>query len=214
VSRISTLQATKGRHRRVRIFLDGKFAFSLDAGLVAKEGLQVEQELSSEEVKSLLKANDFYCCLNAAIHYLSLRPRSEAELRDRLRRRGFTGDTLETVVSRLKEQGMVDDNVFAQFWKDNRESFSPRSRWLTGAELRQKGVSSDIIEEVVGTIDEADSAYRAGLSKVRSLSRADYESFRRRLSSYLRRRGFSYGVTEYTVKKIWQEYISGGIERE
>jgi regulatory protein len=109
---------------------------------------------------------------------------------------------------------MVNDSAFAQFWKDNRESFSPRSRWLTGAELRQKGVSSDIIEEVVGTIDETDSAYRAGLSKVRSLSRADYESFRHRLSSYLKRRGFSYSVTEHTVKKIWQEYMSGGIERE
>jgi regulatory protein len=204
----------KGRHKRVSIFLDGKFAFSLDAGLVAREGLQVEQELSVEEVESLLRANDFHRCLDTALNYLSLRPRSEVELRDRLHRRGFSSEIIEIIVCRLKEQGMVDDSAFAQFWKENRESFSPRSRWLTGAELRQKGISSDIIEEVVGTIDEADSAYRAGLSKARSLSRADYEVFRRRLGSYLKRRGFSYSVTENTVKKIWQEYIGGGIERE
>ncbi len=53
---------------------------------------------------------------------------------------------------------MVDDMAFAQFWKDNRESFSPRSQWLTKLELRRKGVASDIIDQIVDTIDDEDSA--------------------------------------------------------
>ena len=112
---------------------------------------------------------------------------------------------IEAVIARLKEQGLVDDMAFAQFWKDNRESFSPRSQWLTRLELRRKGVANDIIDQVVNTIDDDDSAYRAALSKARSLPLSDYQSFRRRLGEYLKRRGFSYGVINHTVERVWQE---------
>ena len=94
---------------------------------------------------------------------------------------------------------------FARFWKENRDSFSPRSQWLTKLELRQKGVAGDIIDQVVGTIDDGDSAYRAALSKARRLSRSDYQDFRRRLGEYLKRRGFGYGVINHTVERVWEE---------
>jgi len=187
------------------VFLDGKFAFSLEAEVAVKEGLQVGQELSANQIEALTRSDHFHRCLNAAAHYLSYRPRSEFELRERLHQRGFEGDNVEAVLAKLKEQGLVDDTAFAQFWKDNRESFSPRSQWLTKLELRQKGVASDIIDRVVDDIDNDDSAYRAALSKARSLPLADYESFRRRLGEYLKRRGFGYGVINHTLERLWQE---------
>jgi regulatory protein len=95
--------------------------------------------------------------------------------------------------------------AFAQFWKENRQSFSPRSRWLTRSELRQKGVADDIIEQVVANVDDEDSAYRAATAKAHSLHEADYQGFRRRLGEYLKRRGFNYGVINNTVKRLWQE---------
>ena len=105
----------------------------------------------------------------------------------------------------LKKQGLIDDVAFARFWRDNRESFSPRSRWLTQLELRQKGVANDIIDRMVDTVDDEDSAYRAAASKARSLSRADYQRFRRQLGEHLKRRGFSYGIIDQTVKRLWHE---------
>jgi len=185
--------------------LDGKFAFSLDAEVATKEGLKVEQALSADQIEALTRYDRFHRCLNAAIHYLSYRPRSDSELRERLHQRGFDDETQEAVITRLKEQGLVDDTAFAQFWKDNRQSFSPRSQWLTGLELRRKGVANDIIDQVVEAIDDDDSAYQAAMSKARSLPRSDYQSFRRRLGEYLRRRGFSYGVINHTVERLCQE---------
>ncbi len=194
MGKITALRAGRNQGKRVNIFLDGKFAFSLDAEVVAKEGLQVEQMLSPEQIEALARSDRFHRCFNAAVHYLSYRPRSESELRERLRQRGSDGDSVEAVITRLKEQGLVNDMAFAQFWKDNRESFSPRSRWLTRLELRQKGVANDIIDQVVEAIDDDDSAYRAALSKSRSLPQSDYPGFRRRLGEYLKRRGFMGGA--------------------
>ena len=99
----------------------------------------------------------------------------------------------------------MDDVAFAQFWKDNRESFSPRSQRLTKLELRRKGVADDIIAQVTDAIDDDNSAYRVALSKARSLPLSDRQAFRRRLADYLKRRGFSYGVISHTVERVWQE---------
>jgi len=205
MTKITALRMGRGRRKRVNVFLDGRFAFSLEAEVVLKEGLQVGQELSSSQIEALTGYDHFHRCLNTAARYLSYRPRSESEIRERLHQRGFDGDSVEAVITKLRTQGLVDDMAFAQFWKDNRESFSPRSQWLTKLELRRKGVASDIIDQVVDEIDDDDSAYRAALSKARSLTLSDYRSFRRRLGEYLKRRGFSYGVINHTLEKLWQE---------
>ena len=205
MSKITALRLGRGRKKRVNVFLDGRFAFSLEAEVVIKEGLQVGQELSANQIKALAKSDHFHSCLNAAIHYLGYRPRSEFEVRERLLRRGFDDNTAEVVIAKLREQRLVDDVAFARFWKENRDSFSPRSQWLTKLELRQKGVTDDIIDQVIETIDDDDNAYRAALSKARSLPRSDYQGFRRRLGEYLKRRGFGYGVINHTIERLWLE---------
>jgi regulatory protein len=208
VSKITAIRVGKGRGKRVNVFLDSKFAFSLEAEVVVREGLQVEQELSASQIEALARSDHFHRCFNAAALYLSYRPRSEFELRGRLHQRGFDDDNLEAVIAKLKEQGLVDDIAFAQFWKDNRESFSPRSRWLTKLELRRKGIANDIIDQVVDTVNDDNNAYRAALSKARSLSPFDYQGFRRRLGEYLKRRGFGYEVINHTIEQLWQEQVT------
>jgi len=188
------------------MFLDNRFVCSLEAEIVIKEDLQVGQVLSVSQIEALTGSNHFYRCLNAAIHYLSYRPRSEFEIKERLRRRGFDDNTIESVIAKLREQGLVDDASFARFWQENRDSFSPRSQWLTKLELKQKGVTDDIIAQVIDAIDDDDSAYRAALSKAQRLSQADYQSFRRRLGEYLKRRGFGYGVINHTIERLWSEW--------
>lgn len=205
MSKITKLTAGKSRKKRVNVFLDDKFAFSLEAEVAIKEDLKVGQELTADQIAALAKSDQFHRCLNATARYLSYRPRSEFELRQKLHRHGFNGDSIEAVIAKLKEQGLVDDLAFAQFWKDNRESFSPRSQWLTRLELRQKGVADDTIDQVVGAVDDDNSAYRAATSKARGLPLSDYQSFRRRLGEYLKRRGFGYGVIKHAVERVWQE---------
>jgi len=205
MGKITALRTGKGRAKRVNVFLDGKFAFSLEAEVAVKEGLRLEQEIAASRTETLLKSDQCHRCFNAAAHYLSYRPRSEFELRERLRRRGFADDSITAVLDKLKEQGLMDDTKFAQFWKDNRETFSPRSQWLTRSELRRKGVTEDIIEQTTDAIDDDNSAYRLALSKARNLPLSDRQVFRRRLGDYLKRRGFGYGVINNTVERVWQE---------
>lgn len=144
-------------------------------------------------------------CLDAAYCYLSYRPRSEMEIKMRLRKRGFDEPSIGKALRSLRDRGMVDDLAFARFWRDNRETFSPRSRALLRRELRDKGVASHIIAEVADGIDEEASAYRAAQKKAKAFASSDYNDFRHRLAAFLRRRGFGYTITHSTINEIWQE---------
>jgi len=72
-------------------------------------------------------------------------------------------------------------------------------------ELKRMGVVNDVIEQTVTGMDDDENAYRAALQKMRRGIPADYQSFRRRLGDYLRRRGFGYEVIGHAVKRVWQE---------
>jgi regulatory protein len=144
-------------------------------------------------------------CLNAAYRYLSYRPRSEAEIRHQLHRRGFADEMAEKAIAKLKEQNLSDDFAFAQFWKDNRLSFRPKSKRLIKRELRDKKVASEIIDQVTKDIDDEEIAYKLGSSRMPALAHLDYPDFYRRLSSYLMYRGFGYEVIKRTVALVWQE---------
>jgi regulatory protein len=187
------------------VFLDGKFAFSLDNELIIKESLKVGRELSPPDIAALTGADLFQRCLNAALHFLSFRPRSESEIRDRLERQGYDSENIDRAIAQLKRLSLVDDTAFAEFWKENRNSFRPRSRKMVKLELRRKGLETDVIDGVVENIDDKENAYRAALVKARTLSTTDFGVFQRKLGGYLQRRGFDYAVINAVVRQLWQE---------
>lgn len=205
MSVITGLKAGKRREKRVNVFLDDSFAFSLEAEVVVRAALRVGQELTPRQEEELSGADRYQRCLNAASRFLSYRPRSESEVRQRLLKHGYDTGSINKAINRLKELGLVDDTEFARFWAENREQFSPRSRRLMKLELQRKGLDRDIIEEAVTVVNEDESAYRAAGKKARSLSLSDYHVFRQRLGAYLGRRGFGYDVVKRTIEKIWKE---------
>jgi regulatory protein len=205
MSTITALRLGKSAKKRVNLFLDGKFAFSMDRDKVVQERLKVGLALSQDRLDVLMTSLRLSRCFDAAYHYLSYRPRSEAEMRERLQRRGFPKEHIEMTLGKLKEQGLLNDMSFARFWAENRATFRPRSRGLTRSELRKKGVAEEVISQAVGGIDEAESAYRAAIIKARRLSRLDYPEFRQRLGEFLRRRGFTYNIISQTIRRVWQE---------
>mgnify|MGYP001128387766 CR=1 FL=1 len=154
-------------------------------------------------------SNSLQDCLDSAYYYLSYRPRSEGEIRQWLHKRGFANEVTEAAIAKLREQNLSDDLAFAQFWKDNRLSFRPKSKRLIRKELRDKKIAAEIIEQVIRDIDDEEIAYKLGSSRLPALAHLDYPNFYRRLSSYLAYRGFTYEVIRRTASLLWQEKEQG-----
>ena len=202
---ITDIQEQKRRNDRLSVFIDGEYAFSMDRMLLVKTGIYVGQELSLEDQRKLGSEATLEDALNAGAYFLGFRPRSEREVRCRLRQRGFDYETVGKTVDKLKEQGLLNDQTFAQYWKENRESFNPRSKRMLVRELMLKGVDREIVEEVSADVDDGGEAYRTGLKKARSLPQNDHQIFYKKMMTFLRGRGFDYTTSSETAKRLWNE---------
>lgn len=200
--RITAIEKQR-RGKRLNLFLDGRFAISLSPDVTREAGLRVGDEVDEGRLSALREAEARSHAMAASLRLLSYRPRSEAELRQRLSRRGAPPALVEMTLARLRELGLVDDAAFARAWVEGRERASPRGRSLLRHELRAKGVADEALAAPLEDVDEEDAALRAGERRAAALRDLPYPEFRRRLGSFLRRRGFSYETVRSTVDRLW-----------
>jgi regulatory protein len=143
----TVVEMRRDRSGTIRVSLDEGTAFSINHAVAAEAGLRPGTAISLEEIERLKSSDVAYRSLNSALCYLGPRPRSEREIRARLGRRGYDAETIRWTLDKLKEQGLVDDAAFAQFWRQNRDDFRPMSRRMIGLELKQKGVDAETSAE-------------------------------------------------------------------
>jgi len=202
--KITALKVQRRNPNRVNVYLDGEFAFGLSRIVAA--WLRVGQTLSEDKIRSLQEEETREVAYQRGLHYLSFRPRSEAEVRRQLLEKGFDQPLIEEIIERLKAERWLGDAEFARLWTENRTTFRPRSRRLLRYELRQKGVSEDHIEEALNPLaEESELAYQAGIRYARKLTSLQPDVFRKRLMAFLARRGFSYGTIAPVVRRICSE---------
>jgi regulatory protein len=193
MSKITAIQPQQKNPQRVNVYLDGDFAFGL--ARVTAGWLKVGQELSEEKISSL-----------QALHFLSYRLRSSAEVRQNLAKRGTPADLVNATLDRLERAGLVNDGDFARAWIDNRNTFQPRSKSALRVELRRKGLSDEIVQPVLDEkVDEEALAREAARKYAHRLSGKDWPDFRQKLIGFLARRGFSYTTITPIVSEVWKE---------
>ncbi|MFQ6058117.1 MAG: RecX family transcriptional regulator [Anaerolineae bacterium] len=200
---ITALKSQRKNKERVNVYLDGEYAFSLQAIVAAR--LRRGQVLSDEEIEGLLEEDAFHKAYNRALNFLSYRPRSRAEVSRYLQRKGVPSHISQRVEERLVDVGLLDDLAFARFWVENREEFRPRSRYVLGWELRQKGLEAEVIAQALQDINEGESAYHAAAERARRYTHLDKQAFQRKLGGFLRRRGFSYEIIKEVLDRLWRE---------
>jgi regulatory protein len=139
--------------------------------------------------KKLINAKEF------CFRLLKLRQRSEHELRQRLIRKKFTAETIEEVIAYLKKIKLINDREFSQSWIASRINNFGKRRIVF--ELRQKGISKELIEESLEEFKERFS----DTDNLRELARKKYDKFlqenqdsfkaKKRLFAFFMRKGYS-----------------------
>src|SRR3954469_18055154 len=99
---------------RVSIFLDGRFALGLGAAIAEERGLRVGQLLSAAQVAALREQDELGKAVDKALAFLTSRPRSIREVRDRLKEKEVPPATIDAVVTRLEAWGYIGDEGFAR----------------------------------------------------------------------------------------------------
>ncbi len=129
------------------------------------------------------------------LRLLTARARSRAELIAKMAKRGYPDDVVETVLGRLVAVGLIDDEDFAAQWVRSRQTYSGKGKRALAAELRIKGVDTEVIAAALDGIDAGAERLRAEQLVERKLRRevladGDDAKVMRRLVGMLARRGY------------------------
>ena len=204
--RITEIRKSPGEGQRLTVFVDGSEAFTVSEEVARELDLSVGCELAPAASERLGEDDERTRAREAALRLLAVRARSEGELVDRLRRKGFSEELTAVVVSALAGVGLVDDAAFARAWADEKMRLRPIGPRRLTSELLSKRIRRELVALVVDETfrehSELELARRAIEKKARVSGGADAAKRRARLHSFLLRRGFSYEVASTVLKEI------------
>lgn len=197
--KISSIQVQLKNASRYSIFVDGKYVFSLSADALLESHLICGQEVTEAEVNRFKQLSADDKAYGLALAYVARRLRSEWELRDYCKRKGYAPELTEAIISRLNRSGFVDDEIFARRWVENRRLLKATSAKKLRLELRQKRIADDIISAVLAE-DETDErqVLRELIEKKRKQTKYQDDQ---KLMMFLARQGFSYDDIKAVLKK-------------
>lgn len=208
---ITAIQVQKRNPNRVNIELDGEFAFGLSR--IVGAWLKIGDRLTEEKIRILQERDASEVAFQKALHLIGHRPRTESEIRQKLSEKEFSADQIDLTIDKLRKEELIHDAKFAQMWVEDRNAFHPRSQRLIAYELKRKGIAEDLIGKALkGTAEDSTLALQAANQYARRLTGLDWLTFRKRLSSFLTRRGFDYGTISPVVRKVWDQINLDGNE--
>ncbi len=118
---VTAVSGQKRNKKRINIYLDGEYAFSLSRTTAAK--IQIGQNLSQATIEDLLSEDSVESAKQRVFRFVSYRPRSIWEVERYLARKDYDGTTVERVIGHLVELKILDDQEFTRYWVEQRETF-------------------------------------------------------------------------------------------
>ncbi len=134
--------------------MNGEFKFGLSNEIVLKYNIKEGDELTEEQVKNLLLAEEKERLKQRAYRLLRFRSRSINEMKQKLINLGYEQEIVEAVVQDLIEEGVLNDQKFVREFTSDYTELKPKGNIFIMNELRKKKVDATLIEDVLTNRDE------------------------------------------------------------
>lgn len=154
--------------------------------------------------------NKYY---NLTLRFLSFRPRSKKEIKEYLNRKKVDEEVANKIIQKLEELNFLNDEEFAKWLIEQRTNFKPRSSRLIKIELKQKGISEEIIDSQISSggsgsmsneLEKAKKIVESKISKYKGLTK---QEIFKKLGGVLARRGFSYDIIKKSIDETFKKIV-------
>ena len=202
--KITDIKQQAKRQDRYSIFIDDKYSFSLSENELLNTNLKINQEYSACDINKLKKVALEDKAYTSGLNLIARRPRSNWELCDYLKRKGYDETIINKVITRLEQNNYIDDMKFARSWVNSRRLLKSTSKRRLWQELKQKRVSEEIINQVLSE-DEADEQSTIKEIIAKKSKQTRYKD-KTKLMQYLLRQGFGYNDIKQVINEELNDY--------
>ena len=195
--KITKLEVQMNDKNRVNLYVDDEFYSGIPAELVYLEHLKTGLEIDEKDLKKIIFENEKSKAMSRVTKYIGSSLKTQKQIRDYLRKKEYSDDTIEFVMSKLAEYNYIDDKKYAQAYVLTYGKKYGKLKLIS--QLKIKGVSEEIIECVlednkVDSIESVASKYLK--NKVMS-----YE-VSQKLFRFLYSRGYEFDEINSYINKL------------
>lgn len=187
--------------QKYRVELDGWLSFVIYKGELSCYQIGKGQEFSEEQYQRLVKEVLEKRAKLRALHLLTARDRTEAELRQKLCGDGHPAEVVDCAVEYVKGYHYLDDKRYACAYAASCQGKKSKNRIVW--ELSQKGISGEDMKAAFAECEQDETGIITEIIKKRWHSGENEEKQKRRLYAYLARRG--YGISD--IKKAFEQAL-------
>lgn len=215
---ITAISPTPRHPGRFELLVDGKGFATLSLDAIERLRLVVGGSIDGLEEKVAHEAAALRT-YDRALNMLAFRGRASRELARSLERKGEPRELVARAIERLTEQGLLDDSAFAESFTRAKVLGAHQSRRRVQQDLARKGVAREVSDAAIATVfdeeqvDQRQIVEQAARKKLVSLRKLDPMVRRRRLYSFLARRGYDADDIRAAMDAVG-EALRGGEEVE
>lgn len=137
---------------------------------------------------------------------LKYRPRSRQEIRDKLTSKDYPQGVIDDSMDWAKRKGLIDDEIFAELWIEDRMEHKPKGRSGLYKELLDHGidkaVARDALDRKFEEVDESQLCRRLARKRLDRYSGEETKAKYRKTVAFLQRRGFRKSLSHKVLKNI------------
>ena len=215
---ITSIDVQKKHANRWSIFIDNEFACGVSEDTLYMLHLNVGDVVDEDKLAVLIKTENYKKARESAFRLLGFRDRSAHEIESRLKQKGYTEDVIEDVLTFLRGNGFVNDELFAKKWVAYRtaDTSAPIGARKILGELLAKGIAQETAKEAIQNMDfetEVRLAWKVILKKLHlenvdiddcSGIKMDYPA-RTKLYALLMQKGFGHDAVRHVMAKLDDE---------
>ena len=205
--RIIKIEQQTGNKRRYLITFNSDYSVEVSEDILVKFRLNPGKKLDDNLLEEIISEEEQGKANAYALRLLSYRERSEYEITQKMKEKGYANSIVENTMNFLKQNQYVDDKQFAAAFVENRLNKKNRGRTLIKQELYSKGVSKEIIQKTVDEYMDPDQEYAMAMEISEKKLKTTFKDHNKKekyqkLGLFLQRKGFNYEIISKILNKL------------
>ncbi len=182
---------------------------------IIKFNIKTGKHLTEEKIQEIKLSSNLLLAKETAYKFLSYKPRTQKEVEEKLKQKGFSEEIISKVIDDIKLYGFIDDLEYTRNFVLNKI----RSKTLGKIALKQillsKGIPNETIEQVLAerenSIDEFEIALELAGKKLKQIKsskrkKRDKNEQKRKVYEFLGRRGFTWDTINRVINTIFNDF--------
>ncbi|AAK80365.1 regulatory protein [Clostridium acetobutylicum] len=207
---ITKIEAQKKKKDRVNVYIDNEYSFSCNTELIYIHGLKKGKVVDLDYLQDIIEEDNYLYAKSRALSFIEKTFKTEKEIRVKLREKEFNEKIIERVIEFLRKYDFVDDSRYAELYIKERINKQGKVKIKYG--LIKKGINDSIIDEKLSKYSANNENYieamrEVALKKFNNIAKRETDKLKikRKLSSYLLGRGYSWSEIGEVLKEIFSE---------